>query len=100
MLYGSKYIGAENALPWMGMFIAIYSFCQLLVNYFLSVGRLKVAYLPFVAALAQIVLLTLFHSSLIEVIQISLAILSVMFVLLLGILSYNQLTIYGKKIIG
>ncbi len=98
MLYGTKYIGAESALPWMGLFIAFYSFCQLLVNYFLSVGRLKVVYLPLVAAIIQIILLSALHNSLVQVIQISLAIVFVLFVLLLSILSYNQLTIYGKKI--
>ena len=97
MLYGSKYTGAESALPWMGLFIAIYGFCQLLVNYFLSIGKLKIAYLPFVAALLQIVLLSVFHSSLIQVIQISLSILICMFVLLLLILSYNQLNTNVKK---
>jgi O-antigen/teichoic acid export membrane protein len=97
MLYGSKYVGAESALPWMGLFIAIYGFCQLLVNYFLSIGKLKIAYIPFVAALLQIVLLSIFHSSLIQVIQISLSILICMFVLLVIILSYNQLNTHDKK---
>ncbi len=46
LLYGSQYLAARESLVWMGLFMTFYSIAYLIVNFFLSIGRTKIAYLP------------------------------------------------------
>ncbi|MFC1626002.1 oligosaccharide flippase family protein [Patescibacteria group bacterium] len=90
-LYGAAYLSAESALVWMGLFILFYSLSFLLVNYALSLGDSKVVYYPFIAAILQAPMIWFFHSSLLQVIQISFTISVAMFVFLGAYLGYNHL---------
>lgn len=90
MLYGTKYLSAAHNLVWMGAFIGMYTVCQQIVNYFLSIDRTNIVILPGIAALLQIVLIWFFHESLLQVLQISLSLVTIVAILLLSLLAYNH----------
>lgn len=96
-LYGDKYAGGEASLIWMGIFIAVYTICQLLVNFFLSINKTKLSLLPVGAAILQIVLISSFHSSLTQVIQMSVLVVTGLLVLLTGYLIYSELQFHNEK---
>jgi O-antigen/teichoic acid export membrane protein len=70
VLIGSKFLIIGKYLGWVGVSMFMYSFVSLFSNYFLSVERLKGAYLVGVGALLQIVLITIFHSDLWQIVWI------------------------------
>lgn len=92
VLYGNAYLSARSELVWMGFFILFYTLSNLLVNYSLSLGNIKVVVFPMLAASLQVSLLWVFHGSILQVIQISLTLTFVVFVLLVFYLGYNRLS--------
>lgn len=71
ILYGSAYIESANLLVWVGIFITLFTLSALYTNFNLSLGRVKVVVLPFVAAIAQIIIIWFYHKTLFDVILIS-----------------------------
>lgn len=90
-LYGKAYLAAKSDLVWMGIFILFYTLSFLLVNFSLSLDRTKIIYLPLAAALAQVSAIWFFHGSLLQVIQISLAIAASLFFVSVAYLGYDIL---------
>ena len=74
LLFGSNYLAASWLVGWMGIFISTYALGYLFINFFLSTEKIKAVVFPILASLGQIVLISLFHSSLFQVIQVSIAI--------------------------
>ncbi|HWA52024.1 MAG TPA: oligosaccharide flippase family protein [Patescibacteria group bacterium] len=83
-------------LIWMGLFICFYTVSFFMMNFFLSIDKTKLVILPLVFATLQIVLICMFHSSLLTVIQISFSLMLVMFLILFSYLVYNRFE-YAKK---
>lgn len=83
ILYGRQYLAASPYLFLFAVFISLYSFSYLLTNFYLSIKKVKPVVFPVVAALAQVILISLFHQSLSEVIWISILILTLLFTALL-----------------
>jgi len=90
ILYGDSYLQTAGYLGVFAIFISFYSFSNLLVNFFLSIGKTKVAGICLFAAFLQIVLISLFHDSLLEVIKISLIISILLFLSLVIFLKQNE----------
>lgn len=78
-LGGGSYLKVTNYLGLFGIFLTLFSLINVFVNFFLSLKKTGIFIFVFIAALAQIFLITLFHSSFFQVILDSL---SVSFVLL------------------
>ncbi|MCX6706185.1 MAG: hypothetical protein NTV24_03745 [Candidatus Woesebacteria bacterium] len=98
ILYGKAYLSASIELVWMGIFILFYTLASLLVNFSLSLGRTRVVLFPFLAAVIQIVALSIWHNSLLQVIQVSLVIMTVLFFVISIYLLYNRrIENYGKS---
>lgn len=98
ILYGKDYLGATKELSWMGLFIAVYTLSYIVVSFLLSIGKTKIVLLPLVLAIAQIFLINRFHESILQVIQVSLMCVTLLFVGLGGYLGYYQISrIYAKK---
>ncbi len=89
VLYGKNYLSASSNLVWMGLFIAFYTVSYLLTNFFLSIGKTNVVYIPLIAVFLQIAGIWIWHNSLLVVIQISLAIMIAVCLALWGYLRYN-----------
>jgi O-antigen/teichoic acid export membrane protein len=91
LLYGQAYLTAQKELIWMGVFMFFYTISFTLVNFMLSIGKTKIVYLPLVAAIVQIVAISIWHNSIMQVIQILIVISSVLFLFLTIYLLYNRL---------
>ena len=77
---GGSYLEASHMLFLFGIFVSLVSISNLLVNYMLSLKQTSVVILPTIAAIAQILLINYFHSSLTEVINVSIIICSLLLV--------------------
>lgn len=98
VLYGKEYLSASTELAWMGIFILFYTLSYILVNFSLSLGRIKVVWLPLLTAVLQILALWFWHGSMLQVIQVSLGLTVVLFFALAAYLGYNRLQgSYVKK---
>jgi O-antigen/teichoic acid export membrane protein len=91
ILYGAKYLTPAGSLLLMGLFISIYTSANFLINYLLSVGKLRAMLIPFAAALLQIIGIILWHDSLIQVIQVSLIVSILMFLSIVSYMLYNSI---------
>ncbi|KKR82349.1 MAG: Capsular polysaccharide biosynthesis protein, partial [Candidatus Daviesbacteria bacterium GW2011_GWA2_40_9] len=74
ILFGSSYLEVAGLLVQFGLFMTLLTLSSLMVNFYLSIGQTKVVVLPFVAALAQIIGLWFYHSSLEIVVNVSLVV--------------------------
>jgi len=81
--FGKKFLEAVPYLGFFGIFITLYSVCNILVSFFLSVHKTKVAIFLIAAALLQWLLISLFHSNFWEVIGASVTTLALLTITLL-----------------
>lgn len=84
-IYNKGYLDAEQNLVWYGIFITCFTLATLILNFYLSIGRTKLIIFCVMAALIQIGGIWIWHSSLMQVIQVSI-VSSVFF--LLSLLAY------------
>ncbi|MBI5123660.1 oligosaccharide flippase family protein, partial [Candidatus Roizmanbacteria bacterium] len=85
ILFGSKYLSGANLLFLFGIFLSLYSISNVVINFFLSIGKTKVVVISLAAALLQIFLITLWHNNLTTVINDSIV---TTFILLVSLLLY------------
>lgn len=71
LLFGSKFLDIASLLALFGVFTAIYSFCALLANFYLSIHKTIISVFVFTASILQIILIIFFHSSILQVINMS-----------------------------
>lgn len=90
LLYGSAYLEASSLLIWFGLFICLFTLSALLVNYCLSLGKTKIVWFPFCAAVLQIMMILFFHQSLYMVVVISAAISALLLTSLLIYSTYRR----------
>ncbi len=83
LLYGSQYLLASPNLWLFAVFLSFYSLSYLLVNFYLSVKKVKIISLPVIAALLQIVFIFFFHRDLKQIAIISVAVTALLFFSLL-----------------
>lgn len=91
ILYGSAYLGAAHLLLMFDVFITIFTLSVLFLNFFLAIGKVKVVIVPVVTALLQVAGILLFHSSLVEVIGVSLICSGILFTCLLSYYLLSEL---------
>jgi O-antigen/teichoic acid export membrane protein len=95
LLYGSDYLKEKGLLIWFGLFVTLFTFSSLIINFNLSLGRTRVVIFPVFAAIAQLIFITYFHQSLFMVISICNVITAL---LLMSLLLYsNSGKKYGSK---
>lgn len=86
LLFGSAYLESANLLIWFGVFMTLFTLSSLLINFHLSLNRTKVVILPLLAAIAQIIVIWVYHQSLFAIVLISIAVTAL---LLLSLLIYS-----------
>lgn len=69
-LYGSKYLSGQENLGLFSLFLTFYSLSYLIVNFFLATRFLKVAFLPLIANLVQIILILFFHQNIFQIVLV------------------------------
>lgn len=89
-LLNASYIEASPYLFWYGIFITLFTIALLFISFYLSLGKTKVVIFPLLASILQIAGIWFFHSTIMMVIAVSIA---VTFLLLVSLLIYSML--YG-----
>jgi hypothetical protein len=82
----------------MAVFLALFAIASLFFNFFLSVERTKVVYFSVLAAVFQIIAITVWHEDILQVIMISVYTISCF--LLALVLYYIYYTKYEKKVVS
>ena len=83
VLYGEEYLEGSGDLIWFGIFMMLITLSSLLNNFFLSRERTKVVVFVVIAAIVQVFGIWFFHSSLRQVIQVSIVAASLLLISLL-----------------
>jgi len=94
VLYGEGFLEGATLLPWFGLFMGLLGLSNMMTQFYLSVGKPKVISWFVLAAAAQAVLIILFHTSLLQVVQVSIASAGL---LLVGLFVYFPYHDGGKK---
>jgi len=92
ILFGSQYLTVSPLLFLFAIFLSLYSLSSLLINFYLSIKKVKIVILPVIAATSQVILISLFHQNLTQVIWVSIFVLGLLFVSLLIYYLFS----YGK----
>jgi len=82
ILYGSRYLEVADLLVWIGVFMGFVTLINLIVNYFLSLGKMDVVVFTIIGAVIQIIGIWLFHFDLETVIKVSLIVTASLLVVL------------------
>src|SRR5260221_12658400 len=97
-LYGDRYSDAASNILWYGIFMTFFTLSTLVLNFFLSIGKTKLVYVAFLAAVAQVLGIWFYHDSLFSVIQISTVVSVLFFVTLLLYFGFeNRMSIFTTK---
>lgn len=92
LLFGSEYIAAGLLLGNFGLFISLYALSSMLVSILLALGKTSVWIFTTIAAVSQIIFLTLYHETLSMVIGVNMAITGGLFVCLMLYYAYEHRT--------
>jgi O-antigen/teichoic acid export membrane protein len=83
LFLGKNYLDIIPYVGLFGVFISVFSVLNICVNFFLSLKKTKIAAIVFIGAISQIVLINFYHSSFFQVIGVSIAICSLVLLILL-----------------
>lgn len=83
-LGGRDYYSISQYLGIFGIYLTVFSMVNVCVNFFLSLGKTKIAYPVITAAIFQIFLIYIFHNSFYQVIGVSLTVSIVLLVVLMA----------------
>lgn len=90
LLYKNAYLEGAPLLWMFGLFTAILSLCQLFIQFYFSVGKVRIVWIFAVAAVFQGILIWYFHGSLQEVIKQSMIASSLLLVALIVYFPYHD----------
>jgi len=93
ILIGSKFLSINKFLGWFGLSMFFYSLVSLFSSYFLSVEKIKCTYLVGAGVLLQIILISIFHNNLWQIIWT----MNGVMVFILALLSFYYFKIIIKK---
>ncbi len=82
LLFGQKYLAVVPYVGWFGGAMLLLALSSALANYFLAIQKMGVVPILIVAAIVQVALLTVFHSSLTQIVAIMLGLMATLFVVL------------------
>ena len=85
LLFGEKYLSAVGLLGIFAVFVSLLSLSGLFANFYLSIHKTFPSYIVSIAAVAQVILIILYHKSLAEIIWVSII---TTFLLLISLLLY------------
>lgn len=81
-LKNKEYLKASSLIGIYGILIATYALLSIVVNFYLSIKRTKVFIPLIIASLTQVVLVSMYHQSFLQIITMSLAIILTVFIIL------------------
>lgn len=80
LLFGNKYLQGANLLGYMAIMMAVYTVLHVAIVYLISIKNFRFLWPLIIGTIIQPILITFFHTSLLQVIMISLIIISLIFV--------------------
>lgn len=83
LLFGQSYFPAASYLGWFGIFLSLYSLSYLLVTTLLGAGHMQVWLFVCIAALIQIIGISLYHTNILSILVVNIVILAGLFISLL-----------------
>ena len=84
LLFGKQYLGVAGLLWLYALATSLYAMANVVVNYRLSLGATKSTGFVIAAGVCQVLGIILFHASLAQVVWVQVAIMSTLFIILLG----------------
>ncbi|MCL4418685.1 oligosaccharide flippase family protein [Patescibacteria group bacterium] len=81
-LKNKEYLKASSLIGIYGILIAIYALLSIVVNFYLSIKRTKVFIPLVIASLTQVVLVSMYHQSFLQIITMSLVVILTVFIIL------------------
>jgi len=97
-LAGRDYLSIAKYAGLFGINLTIFSVINIFVNFFLSLNKTKIAPLVAIAALSQVLLIFIFHSSFYQVIGVSISVFLVLLIVL--VIYYAKVFVNPKKIMN
>lgn len=71
LLYGSLYLSGEKLLILFGVYMTLFTLSSLVINYYLSIGKMKIVIFPLIAAILQIIGIWFYNYSIFAIILTS-----------------------------
>lgn len=84
ILFGKSFLSAVPYMGYFGIFISLFALGQLMTMICLAMNKTKISLIAITAALAQIILITLFHTTIMQIININI-VTGVLFVVSAGL---------------
>ncbi len=82
LLFGKAYLSGSTILLPYALFVSILSLSWVIINFNLAIGRTKTVFIPLIGALSQVILIFYLHTTLFEVVLVSLSISLIMLIVL------------------
>jgi len=82
LLFGPAYDEGASYIGWFGLFLSFVSLSTLFIQSYLAAGRTVVAYVASFAALSQIILIWIFHASIMQIITVNIAVTGILTIIL------------------
>lgn len=98
LLYGSAYLQASSLLVFFGVFMALFTLSSFLINFGLSLGKIKIVIFPAAAAIIQATAIWFYHTSLYTVVIISILVNTLLLASLVIYSIFERRSFYGKTI--
>lgn len=95
LFFGSQYLAGARYLGRFGVFLSLYSLCNIFASFYLSIYKTRIASLPLLFGLLQIVLIWLYHGSFLQVLNVATAI---VLALLICFVIYLPRTLSGARL--
>ncbi len=89
-LYGARYMSGAPLLWWFAVTLGLLAMSNLLIQFYLSIGKTMIVALFALSALLQVILIVAFHASLLQVVQMSAVSIALLFVGLLLYFPYHR----------
>jgi len=90
ILFGPKFIDAAQYIGLFSIIIGLFSLIYITVFYNLSINKRRFLHLLLIFNVLQIVLITLFHSSLMQIIYLLIVYMSLLFMIMFSITAFNS----------
>ncbi len=84
ILVGSKFLSISKFLGWFGFSMFLYSLINAFSRYFLAIHKTKYVYLIGIGVLLQVILISIWHSSLWQIVWIMNVVMAITLALLIG----------------
>lgn len=84
ILVGSKFLGISRYLGWFGISMFLYGLVSLFAQYFLSIHKIKCFWWVGIGALLQVILISIWHQNLWQIVWIMNGVMSAVLMMLVG----------------